>query len=339
MLRHLTIIVSSSLVTFNVARAAEPVTKCGPEARREAIARGLNLAQKAAASYPSHRQCFSCHHQTLPMLAMVSARACGSDIDNELLQAQADFSINSFRSTLPSIKEGRSVGGRALTVAYALWALHIAGHRPDEMSEALVTFLFKTQESDGRWKPQTHRPPMEESAVTCTVLSALAIGWYATPDQRQQADEVVNKAKAWLAEAPRESQEDRVSWLWGLHKLGFDQDKVNAARKAVLAAQRDDGGWAQLDSMDSDAYATGQTLWVLRQTGLEPSDAAYERGVAFLLKAQRDDGSWFVETRSRPVQVFFDNGDPHGKNQFISMPATCWAVAALAAAAEPPKAP
>jgi hypothetical protein len=27
---------------------------------------------------------------------------------------------------------------------------------------------------------------------------------------------------------------------------------------------------------------------------------------------------------------FFDNGDPHGKDQFISIAATCWAVAALA---------
>jgi N-acyl-D-amino-acid deacylase len=35
------------------------------------------------------------------------------------------------------------------------------------------------------------------------------------------------------------------------------------------------------------------------------------------------------------VQVFFDNGDPHGKHQFISVAATCWAVAALAAALEP----
>src|SRR5262249_38804403 len=32
---------------------------------------------------------------------------------------------------------------------------------------------------------------------------------------------------------------------------------------------------------------------------------------------------------------FFDNGDPHGKHQFISTPATCWAVVALAGALTP----
>ncbi len=46
--------------------------------------------------------------------------------------------------------------------------------------------------------------------------------------------------------------------------------------------------------------------------------------------SQEPDGSWHVVTRSKPVQIFFDNGDPHGKDQFISVLATNWAVAALA---------
>ena len=53
------------------------------------------------------------------------------------------------------------------------------------------------------------------------------------------------------------------------------------------------------------------------------------RGLAYLLKTQREDGAWIVETRSRPVQIFFDNGDPGGKSQFISFAATNWAVLAL----------
>ena len=99
----------------------------------------------------------------------------------------------------------------------------------------------------------------------------------------------------------------------------------------VLDAQRPDGSWAQLDSMVGDAYATGQTLWILKECGFATSEAAYQRGATFLLKTQHADGSWLVETRSRPVQAMFDNGDPHGKHQFISTPATCWATAALTA--------
>ncbi len=38
-----------------------------------ALRLGLPLIQQAAANYPKHRKCFSCHHQTLPMLVMVAA--------------------------------------------------------------------------------------------------------------------------------------------------------------------------------------------------------------------------------------------------------------------------
>lgn len=86
--------------------------------------------------------------------------------------------------------------------------------------------------------------------------------------------------------------------------------------------------------MTSDAYATGQTLFILQATGLETSAEAYRRGMDFLLRSQCGDGSWFVATRSKPAQPYFDNGDPHGMNQFISIPATCWAVSALAAGME-----
>jgi N-acyl-D-amino-acid deacylase len=85
--------------------------------------------------------------------------------------------------------------------------------------------------------------------------------------------------------------------------------------------------------MASDPYATGQALLMLAQ--LDTSHKIhqreqFQRGIRYLLQSQQPDGSWHVVTRSKPVQVYFDNGDPHGKDQFISMMATCWSTAALA---------
>jgi len=51
--------------------------------------------------------------------------------------------------------------------------------------------------------------------------------------------------------------------------------------------------------------------------------------VKYLLRTQREDGAWVVQTRSRPLQAFFDNGDAGGKSQFISFAATNWAILAL----------
>ena len=54
-------------------------------------------------------------------------------------------------------------------------------------------------------------------------------------------------------------------------------------------------------------------LTALSLAGVKPEQEAYQKGVQYLLKTQRDDGGWVVETHSPPVQKFFDNGDPGGK--------------------------
>ena len=90
--------------------------------------------------------------------------------------------------------------------------------------------------------------------------------------------------------------------------------------------------------MPGDAYATGQVLVALQQSGaVSVADPAYRRGTQFLLQTQLADGSWFVQSRSLPVQPFFESGFPHGRSQFISCAATGWATAALALTATPTK--
>src|SRR5262249_3104421 len=92
-----------------------------------------------------------------------------------------------------------------------------------------------------------------------------------------------------------------------------------------------DGGWSQLDSLESDAYATGSALVALHQAGgLATDDEAYQRGVKFLMQTQLEDGSWLVKSRSRPFQTYFESGFPHGNHQFISIAASGWATTALA---------
>jgi N-acyl-D-amino-acid deacylase len=238
------------------------------------------------------------------------------------------------------MKQGKGVGGRAMTVGYGLWAFGLADTKADKMTEAMVSYLLKTQRSQGHWTGQMCRPPLEESYLTCTVLAIQGMQRYAIPSQRAAVDGAVAKAKAWLATAAVKGQEDKAARLWGLHLLGAKPAKLREARAAVLKAQRDDGGWAQLDEMDSDAYATGQTLYLLQATGLDAADPAYQRGVRFLLQTQRPDGSWLVVSRSKPIQPYYavDDEDPLGKNQFISVAATSWAVAALAVAVEPSRA-
>jgi hypothetical protein len=74
---------------------------------------------------------------------------------------------------------------------------------------------------------------------------------------------------------------------------------------------------------DRDAYATGQALVALQQSGaLTPADPVVQRGNRFLMQSQLGDGSWFVTSRAIPLQPHFESGFPHGRDQFISAAAT-----------------
>ena len=109
---------------------------------------------------------------------------------------------------------------------------------------------------------------------------------------------------------------------------------IRTRARDLLIEQRPDGGWAQLASLSSDAYATGQSLVALREAGaLAPADVAYRRGVQFLPSSQLADGSWFVKSRAMKIQPYFESGFPYGHDQWISHAGTAWASMGLASAA------
>jgi mono/diheme cytochrome c family protein len=65
------------------------------------------------------------------------------------------------------------------------------------------------------------------------------------------------------------------------------------------------------------------------------TDPVYQRGVAFLLRTQFEDGSWWVRSRTWPFQPHFNGQFPHGKDQWISQGATAWAAMALLLTLDP----
>ena len=107
------------------------------------------------------------------------------------------------------------------------------------------------------------------------------------------------------------------------------------AAKELAAAQRSDGGWSQLPTMGSDAYATGEALYALNAGNMPTTNPVYQKGLKYLLRTQAADGSWHVATRSIWVQPYFESGFPYGHDQWISAAGTSWATMALSLAVEP----
>ena len=115
----------------------------------------------------------------------------------------------------------------------------------------------------------------------------------------------------------------------GLSWADTEAKALARAADELAAKQRPDGGWAQLDTLSSDSYATGQALYALSTAG-RLSKEALENGTRFLLETQSADGSWYVRSRSYPVQTnYFDTGFPHGRDQWISAAGTTWACIGL----------
>lgn len=311
-----------------------------------AVRRGLTRVTTAASNWPSNRTCFSCHHQTLPILAVIQASRVGFAMDQEWLRSQAEIVHRYLEERIESMRVGEHVPGGSTTVGYGLWALAMAGRPPDETTSAAIAYLLKIQGTarlkdlppgdrerprGGRWTTSCRRPPMQGSDVADTVLALVGMKRYATAEQQPAVAASSAAALQWLERAPIKTQEDRIWRLWGLHQLDGDAAAKQSVRAAILAAQQDDGGWPQTDDRASDAFSTGQTLFVLSQTGMPTDGPALGRARDYLLRTQLADGSWRVESHVKfKAQPFFDNGDPHGEHQFISTAATAWATAALA---------
>ena len=299
----------------------------------DAVTRGVRLLEKAAKNYPEHRDCFACHHQTLPLLGMSEAKRIGIAIDEAVFDATVEFTRKHFADRTAAMREGRGIGGAALTVGYAAWTFDIAKHSPsDELRQAMAMFVVQRQERDGRWKPSAIRPPAEQSQISNTVLALRALQQTDSLDGEWlvTASAADRRAREWLDQQPCELQEDLVFRLLGLQWFGGSAEESTRIVERIVKRQREDGGWNAEGTLDSEAYSTGQTLFALLDNGTPADAPVVRRAAEYLAKTQQADGSWFVATRAKPVQVFFDNGDPHGKSQFISIAATGFSTAALA---------
>jgi hypothetical protein len=146
---------------------------------------------------------------------------------------------------------------------------------------------------------------------------------------RKEIETKLARAIGWLLATRPESAEEHAMRLMALTWTKASRKELDSAAKAWIAKQRADGGWSQLTHLESDAYATGITLYALHEAGIPVSDNAYRRGIQYLLKNQYADVSWFVKTRAFPVQPQMESGYPFGYNQWISEAAASWATAAI----------
>ncbi|MBA4062237.1 MAG: hypothetical protein C0501_00760 [Isosphaera sp.] len=302
-----------------------------PEPTR-AVAAAVPKLVAGATGHADQKTCFACHNQAYPLLALSAAKGRGLAVPDTFFAGQAEHVAGFLASNKDRFKDGRGTGGQAATAAFALLTLELAGHKPDDATDAAVGYLLKFPGARDYWRTGSNRPPTEASDFTTTYLALRALRVFGAGADKDQVAKRVEAARGWLAKTAAKDTEDRVFRLLGLAEAGAGKEAVAAAAWELARTQRADGGWGQLDQAESDGYATGSALYALHHAGGLPADAAaYRAGVGFLLETRLDDGTWKVKSRSKPFQPYYESGFPHGKDQFVSVAATGWATAALAA--------
>ena len=300
---------------------------------RHAVERALPLLQRSDVAFFKKSGCVSCHNNSLTPLTLTAARKAGIRADAAIARDQAAKIGIYLESWRERAMQGITIPGDADTVSYILVGLGTDQYPANFATDAHAWALKRTQAADGRWRIFANRPPIESSDVQVTALTMRALQLYAPRTRKAEFDQAIEQAAAWLRTAPVRSTEERAFQLLGMMWSRTPRTPIELAGRALVAEQRPDGGWAQIPTLASDAYATGQALYALAESGaLNTTDPAFRRGIEYLVKTQLADGSWYVRTRAIPIQPIFDPSFPHGRDAFISAAATHWATMALALA-------
>jgi ankyrin repeat protein len=314
-----------------VPASAQPSTQ--PPDLRTAVQRSVSLMEKTNASFFAKAACFSCHEQPATSFAVGAARAKGITIDAKLDAERISQTTSGLNA---SQLEGAAALGGTDNNAYLAEALVRSGYPADRKTDILVANLAAYQGGDGGWHlPGYARSPLQDNDFSRTAMAMRALKTYGMPGRAAEIKQRLDRGKQWLLSAKATIIEDLDMRLLGVAASGAPAVELRKLGEAILAKQRPDGGFAQRDSLASDAYATGMTLFSLADAGvLKPSDDAYRKGVKYLLSTQAADGSWHVNSRATKFQIYFESGFPYGHDQWISTMGTGWASSALALALE-----
>ncbi len=291
------------LLVASQAHAVAPI-KCNPAVVaaergdprvRKAAQSGLDfLAHDSKVWTQQHSDCYGCHVHSVTLEGLVIGRK------NQYTVASADMLTmidvmrkrgNGIHTT--TFTTARAFGGVALA-RYDRW---VDGAYSDDLIK-VSRKLMESQNQDGSVKVDDTRFPVESGVMQATfqAMQAWRQSYARTADDAwlspiRKAEGYIQATGASWKEAPAQLQDLNYA-LMGLSAAGVGHSEDLAARltRFLLARQKHDGGWGFREQ--SDAFATGQSLYALRSIGRSEKEPALGRGIDWLMQHQQANGSW-----------------------------------------------
>ncbi|MBS0261029.1 MAG: terpene cyclase/mutase family protein [Planctomycetes bacterium] len=281
-----------------------------------AVDRATAYLRTESAEWLRTRKCAACHHVPMPLWALAEADRQGYSIDRKYVTETIESLLGSHEKLLatkifpnPHDPPDPRPQGRGLNMGLpflAIAARSMSALEPEQKQSLnrIAAEIVSKQQADGSWEffATLRRPPLNESQTTDVAWIILALQGELGPDATEPERSALAKATAWLNAAPSaDLHQDKTLALWRGVRFNQPREERQTTIDALLKLQRSDGGWSQtVPEPRSDAFATGQTLYVLSVAGLTSEHPALHRGIDFLVATQSGDGSWPMTSRSTP---------------------------------------
>jgi hypothetical protein len=333
-----------ALALSRLALADEPasVPSATPQRVQQTVDRAIGYLQTESAAWLNARQCAACHHVPLTLWALGEAERQGYAIDKTFLAVTTESVLGS-KDRLVASKifpnpadppdprpQGRGLNMGLPLLAVAARALPALRESQEQSLKRIAEEIVRKQQSDGSWEFFTtlRRPPINESQTTDAAWIIMALQGETGPDAPESQRAALSRAIAWLdAAKPPDNHQDKVLKVLLGTRAARPRETMQGTINELLALQRADGGWSQtIPEPKSDAFASGQTLYVLSLAGYTAERPEIQRAIDFLVATQKPDGSWPMTSRSTP------DGRPGGARLLtpITCAASAWATLGLA---------
>ena len=266
---------------------------------RQAAQRGLDWLQQSAVDWQKLTECFGCHVQAQVLMGQAIATKQNYVVNREAF-AELEKGTRQRQD-----KEGSWFGGCNSPTAFGVMALAYAdehnGAKDDPALLKGLDWLLANRAKDGSVPVDELEPPIVQGSFMTTAngLVALMRAHEVTRDPRYST--AAERALGWIVANQPETLQDRVFKTVALTRFGTPEMKllVRPLLEQLATAQQPDGGWKEHpETKGSNALATGQVLYALKQGGASVYSAMFTRGVSYLLETQmrnptlQKDGSW-----------------------------------------------
>ena len=303
-----------------------------PSDIRQSVNKSFLLLEKSGYLFTERNRfkCAGCHHTTLTAMVAGLAKEKGIPVIDSFSEHRVAAMITnlSFASNPNIIDQFLTINFNA---PYTLLGLYAEKYPASVYTDISVDYTMSQAKADGSFLAESGRVPLQTGEIHCAAFSIRAIQLYASASKKERVDALVARTRHWLETQNPDQQQELVFQLLGMQWCSSNPDQKIRVAKKLYAMQNADGGWSQLTTLKSDAYATGQVLYALYESGMvKASDEVYQKGMNYLLATQDKTGAWIEQTRSYAIQPFFTSDfPPYDENQFISAAATNWADLAL----------